>query len=218
MLRSGPETEPTYANNEINGIPVGAPIQVDWRAHANAPAPLLVDLGTDWPSGVYAARLAADDGRVGFAPHRRSSRSAADTRRGGDADEHLGCVQLLRRRPRRLGRHVVRALEDHARRSDATARDEGRAVSLPQLRPRLPALAGTDGEECRRLCRRGSRAVRLARSAAGRVRPDRLPRPHGVRDEAAVRPRSRDTAISAATCCSCRRTTSSAGSTAGAMC
>ena len=68
MLRSGPETEPTYANAEIKGIPVGAPIQVDWSVHANAPAPLPVTLGADWPSGVYAARIDADDGRVGFAP------------------------------------------------------------------------------------------------------------------------------------------------------
>ena len=68
MLRSGPETEPTYANNEIKGIPVGAPLEVDWRAHANAPAPISLDIGKDWPSGVYAAQLTADDGRVGFAP------------------------------------------------------------------------------------------------------------------------------------------------------
>ena len=68
MLRSGPETEPTYANNEIKGIPIGAPLELDWRAHANAPAPITVEVGTDWPSGVYAAQLTADDGRVGFAP------------------------------------------------------------------------------------------------------------------------------------------------------
>ncbi len=68
MLRSGPETEPTYANNEIKGIPVGAPLEVDWRAHANAPAPISLEIGKDWPSGVYAAQLTADDGRVGFAP------------------------------------------------------------------------------------------------------------------------------------------------------
>ena len=68
MLRSGPEAAPTYANNEINGVPVGDPIQVDWRAHANAPAPLSVEIGADWPAGIYAARLDADDGRVGFAP------------------------------------------------------------------------------------------------------------------------------------------------------
>ena len=69
MLRSGPETVPTYANNEIKGIPVGDPL--DGRLagkHANAPAPISLTIGSDWPSGIYAAQLTADDGRVGFAP------------------------------------------------------------------------------------------------------------------------------------------------------
>ena len=68
MLRSGPETAPTYANNEIRGIPVGDPLTVDWRKHSNAPAPIALTVGSDWPSGIYAAQLTADDGRVGFAP------------------------------------------------------------------------------------------------------------------------------------------------------
>jgi len=68
ILRSGPETEPTYANNEIKGVPFGGAIVADWRGHANAPAPIAVPTGADWPTGVYAARLDASDGRVGFAP------------------------------------------------------------------------------------------------------------------------------------------------------
>ena len=68
MLHSGAEAEPTYANGEIKGVEVGAPMTVDWTAHANAPAPLSVAGGAVWPSGVYAAQLDADDGRVGFAP------------------------------------------------------------------------------------------------------------------------------------------------------
>jgi N,N-dimethylformamidase beta subunit-like, C-terminal len=68
MLRSGPETAPTYANNEIKGIPVGDPLTVDWRKHANAPAPIPMTVGSDWATGIYAAQLTADDGRVGFAP------------------------------------------------------------------------------------------------------------------------------------------------------
>jgi hypothetical protein len=68
LLHSGPETEPTYANNEIKGVPMGAPLAVDWRASANAPAPIVVPTGSDWPTGVYAARIDAADGRVGFAP------------------------------------------------------------------------------------------------------------------------------------------------------
>ncbi|HEU5362260.1 MAG TPA: N,N-dimethylformamidase beta subunit family domain-containing protein [Gaiellaceae bacterium] len=68
LLRSGPETEPTYANDEIKGVPVGDPISVDWSGNGDAPAPIGLQLPADWPSGVYAAQLTADDGRRGFAP------------------------------------------------------------------------------------------------------------------------------------------------------
>ena len=99
MLRSGPEAEPTYANAEIKGVPVGAPIQVDWSVHANAPAPLPVTLGADWPSGVYAARLDADDGRVGFAPLVVRPPAPQPGSRSSMPTTHLAGLQLLRRRP-----------------------------------------------------------------------------------------------------------------------
>jgi hypothetical protein len=68
VVRSGPETEPTYANNEINGVPVGAPIQADWAHRSGAPAAITVPVGSDWPSGVYAAQITSADGRRGYAP------------------------------------------------------------------------------------------------------------------------------------------------------
>jgi N,N-dimethylformamidase len=68
MLRSGPETVPTYANNVINGLAVGAPAHVDWSQNGSAPAAITVPVGSDWPSGVYAAQITGDDGRRGFAP------------------------------------------------------------------------------------------------------------------------------------------------------
>jgi hypothetical protein len=68
LLRSGPETDPTYANNVIKGIPVGGAIAVDWAAHADGAGLVPVPLPADLPSGVYAAQLTSDDGRVGFAP------------------------------------------------------------------------------------------------------------------------------------------------------
>jgi hypothetical protein len=68
LLHSGPETEPTYANNEIKGVPVGGPVQVDWSGYENAPGDAAVQTGADWASGVYAAQITTDDGRVGFAP------------------------------------------------------------------------------------------------------------------------------------------------------
>jgi N,N-dimethylformamidase len=68
MLRSGPEAAATSSNDEIKGLPVSDSIEVDWERQANGAAPISVGVGTGWPSGVYAARLDADDGRVGFAP------------------------------------------------------------------------------------------------------------------------------------------------------
>jgi hypothetical protein len=68
LVRSGPESEPTYANDELNGVPVGEPVTVDWSQHADAPATIPLQVGSDWPSGVYAAQLTADDGRRGYAP------------------------------------------------------------------------------------------------------------------------------------------------------
>ncbi len=67
LLHSGPETTPTYANNQINGVPAGDPVSVDWRRHVSSPAPVTLAIGADWPSGVYAARIDSDDGRTGFA-------------------------------------------------------------------------------------------------------------------------------------------------------
>jgi hypothetical protein len=68
MVRSGPELIPTYVNNVINGVPVGDPMTVDWTPNPNAPAPIPISIPGDWQSGVYAAQITADDGRVGFAP------------------------------------------------------------------------------------------------------------------------------------------------------
>jgi hypothetical protein len=68
VLRCGPEGEPTYANDELKGVPMGDPVVHDWSRRRNAPAAVYVTFGADWPSGVYAVRIDADDGRVGFAP------------------------------------------------------------------------------------------------------------------------------------------------------
>jgi hypothetical protein len=67
LLHIGPEDQVIYSNDAVNGIPVGAPITVDWHANTGAAATIPVPLGA-WQSGVYFARLTADDGRVGYAP------------------------------------------------------------------------------------------------------------------------------------------------------
>jgi hypothetical protein len=67
FLHCGPETEPTNANDELNGVPVTEPISLGWSRNQDRPTTIRLRIG-DWPSGVYAARIDADDGRVGFAP------------------------------------------------------------------------------------------------------------------------------------------------------
>jgi len=68
MMRSGLETVQTYSNNDLNGIPVGSPIEIDWRAYRSQPGAVSVPLDPSWGTGIYFARLQADDGRIGFAP------------------------------------------------------------------------------------------------------------------------------------------------------
>ena len=68
MMRSGPETVPTYSNTDLNGVSVGDPIEIDWQAFRNEPGAVPVPLDPSWGTGIYFARLQADDGRIGFAP------------------------------------------------------------------------------------------------------------------------------------------------------
>jgi hypothetical protein len=68
LLRCGPETVPTYANNVMNGIPVASSRRLDWRNRGDGPSEVYVPVPAGLPSGVYCARLDADDGRIGFAP------------------------------------------------------------------------------------------------------------------------------------------------------
>ena len=67
LFHSGPERVPTYRDGVMNGLDMKRPIQVGWRAHPNRPARLRIRIG-GWHSGVYYARLTAQDGRVGYAP------------------------------------------------------------------------------------------------------------------------------------------------------
>ena len=67
FLRCGPETVSTERNDELSGAPKGEPVPLDWTGKRSGPVTITVQAG-GWPPGVYAARLTADDGRVGFAP------------------------------------------------------------------------------------------------------------------------------------------------------
>ncbi|MEZ5101269.1 MAG: DUF6605 domain-containing protein [Thermoleophilia bacterium] len=67
LLHAGPEEETTTRNDVLLGVPVSDPATISWRGKRNAPQRVRIGIG-DWPSGLYAARIEAADGRVGFAP------------------------------------------------------------------------------------------------------------------------------------------------------
>jgi len=67
ILRSGPELENTDRSDELKGVIVSGPSTHSWRAHRNRSGSIRLEVG-DWPTGLYFARLTADDGRIGYAP------------------------------------------------------------------------------------------------------------------------------------------------------
>jgi hypothetical protein len=67
FLACGTESEYTDRLDEMRGYPVGPPRAFDWRGKRSAPFTVVVQPGS-WPSGVYAAKVTTEDGRVGFAP------------------------------------------------------------------------------------------------------------------------------------------------------
>jgi hypothetical protein len=64
LFHSGPERIVTRSNSTMNGVPVTPKVSIGARRGRRV---VDVKIG-DWPSGLYFARLAASDGRVGFAP------------------------------------------------------------------------------------------------------------------------------------------------------
>ena len=67
ILQIGPEDSVIYSNDAVNGVPVGSPLTVDWHLNTASSAAIPLTIG-NWPTGVYFARITADDGRVGYAP------------------------------------------------------------------------------------------------------------------------------------------------------
>jgi hypothetical protein len=67
LLHVGPEDQVIYSNDAVNGSSVGIPATVDWHANTANAALIPIPLGP-WGSGVYFAKITADDGRVGYAP------------------------------------------------------------------------------------------------------------------------------------------------------
>jgi len=67
VLKTGPERLITYADNLLEGEPMTTPTTIAWASHLDAPATVVVRIG-DWPSGLYFAKLIAQDGTIGYAP------------------------------------------------------------------------------------------------------------------------------------------------------
>jgi len=67
FLRIGHGPDPSLRSDELTGLAMADPVRLDWAGKRSAPHVVRVQTGT-WPTGLYAARLVAEDGRVGFAP------------------------------------------------------------------------------------------------------------------------------------------------------
>ena len=67
FIACGTEAEYSERPDVLSGRVVGTPRSFDWTAKGSSPQTVVVSLGP-WSSGLYAARLTTDDGRVGFAP------------------------------------------------------------------------------------------------------------------------------------------------------
>jgi hypothetical protein len=67
FIACGTEAEYSERPDVMSGLPVGPPRTFEWADKRSSPHSVVVSLGA-WPSGVYAAKLTSDDGRVGFAP------------------------------------------------------------------------------------------------------------------------------------------------------
>jgi len=67
FLACGTEPEYTDRTDEMRGNPIGEPLTFDWSRNRARPGTIELRPGA-WQSGVYAAKIATDDGRVGFAP------------------------------------------------------------------------------------------------------------------------------------------------------
>jgi hypothetical protein len=67
VLACGTEGGYTDRADEMRGVPMGEPQVVDWAQVRGLPTTLELRPGA-WYSGVYAARVTTDDGRVGYAP------------------------------------------------------------------------------------------------------------------------------------------------------
>ena len=68
ILHSGPEEQYTDRNDAMSGVQVDKLLTLPWHRNRDATAPVKLRAGATWPTGMYAARFTAPNGRQGFAP------------------------------------------------------------------------------------------------------------------------------------------------------
>ena len=76
FIQCGLETVSTERKDELNGVPKGEPVPIDWTGKRSGPVTITVQSG-GWAPGFFAARLTSDDGRSD------SPRSSSVRRRSG---------------------------------------------------------------------------------------------------------------------------------------
>ena len=67
VLHSGPGRDPRQTNRDVFGERMAGSFDVSWAGRRTAASSIELHVG-DWPSGLYFAKITADDGRVGYAP------------------------------------------------------------------------------------------------------------------------------------------------------
>jgi hypothetical protein len=67
FLRIGHGPDPSQRGDEMTGLEMANPVSIDWTGKRSTRRTIVVQTG-NWPSGLYAAKLDTDDGRLGFAP------------------------------------------------------------------------------------------------------------------------------------------------------
>ena len=67
FLACGTESEYTDRTDEMRGHPIGPPLSYGWKRKRSGPHTVTLTVPA-WSSGVYAAKLQTEDGRLGFAP------------------------------------------------------------------------------------------------------------------------------------------------------
>ncbi len=67
FLRIGHGPDASLRDDELTGLEMADPVTIDWSGKRSMARTITVQSG-NWPTGLYAAKLEARDGRVGFAP------------------------------------------------------------------------------------------------------------------------------------------------------